>query len=75
MKQVYSAIVRVEFTRHYKRHSGVRIIPIDGMFSDAKSARTHFHSTHGEVLIVVPSGDAHRVVSESNYQLILGNGA
>lgn len=74
MKQKYSAIVKVKFTRHYKHYSGVRIVPIDGTFSDARSARTHFRSKYGEVLIVVPSGDAHHVVSESNYRLIPGNG-
>ena len=71
----YSAIVRVNFVRHRKRHKGVRIIPINGTFSDAQTARTHFHARHGEVLLVIPSSDAHRVVSESNYVLIPGDGS
>jgi len=70
----YSAIVKVNFVRHHKRHTGVRIMPISGTFSDAQSARTHFHARHGEVLLVVPSSDAHRVVSESNHVLIPGDG-
>jgi hypothetical protein len=74
MKHRYSAIMKVNFVRHHQRHKGVRIIPISGRFPDAQSARTHLHSRHGEVLLVVPSADAHRVVSESNYVLILGDG-
>ncbi len=74
MKHRYSAIVEVEFVRHHKRYHGVRIIPINGTFPDAESARTHFHAHHGRVLLVVPSHDAHRVVSESNFKLIPGDG-
>jgi hypothetical protein len=74
MKHRYSAIVKVDFVRHHKRHKGVRIVPISGTFTDAQSARTHLHSRHGEVLLVVPSADAHRVVSESNHVLVLGDG-
>ena len=70
----YSAIVKVDFVRHHKRYKGVRIVPISGTFPDAQSARTHLHLRYGEVLLVVPSADAHRVVSESNYVLILGDG-
>ncbi len=73
MKHTYSAILKVNFVRHHKRHKGVRIIPISGTFPDPQSARTHLHSRDGEVLLVVPSADAHRVVSESNYVLILGD--
>ncbi len=75
MKHRYSAIVKVDFVRHHKRHKGVRIIPISGTFPNAQSARTHLHSRHGEVLLVVPSVDAHRVVSESNYVLVSGDGS
>ena len=70
MAHRYSAIVQVEFVRHHKRHKGVRIVPIRGTFPDAKSARTHLHVQHGQVLLVVPSGDAHRIVSESNHVLL-----
>ena len=35
----------------------VRIVPIQGTFPDAKSARTHLHVQHGRVLLVVPSGE------------------
>jgi len=71
----YSAIVRVNFVRDHKRHKGVRIIPISGTFPDPESARTQLHLRHGEVLLIVPSADAHRVVSESNYALISGDGS
>jgi hypothetical protein len=75
MKQRFSAIVKVDFVRQRQRHKGVRIIPISGTFPDAQSARTHLHVRHGEVLLVVPAADAHRVVSESNYPLIPGDGS
>jgi hypothetical protein len=74
MSQQYSAIVKVDFVTHHKRHSGVRVLPIKGTFSDAKSARKHFHARRGQVLLVLPSSDAHRVVSESNFTLIPGDG-
>lgn len=45
-------------------------MPIRGTFPDVKSARTHLHVQHGQVLLVVPSGDAHRIVSESNHVLL-----
>ena len=70
----YSAIVEVSGVMHHRRYHGVRIIPIDGVFPDAQSARTHFHARRGNVLLVVPSADAHRIVSESNFKLIPGDG-
>ena len=73
MKHRYSAIVKVDFVRHHQRHKGVRIIPISGTFPDPQSARTHRHSRRGEVLLVVPSADVHRVVSESNDVLVSGD--